>query len=96
MMEVSDVTRTEGEPHERLTRIADRMTDAMDADPEVRDTDKCIVFLDDGERAGMCLHGYTDDREAIVSLLMHLTAIFQANGMKLDLMTLGENGVWRG
>ena len=94
-MEVSDVHRSE-EPHDRMTRIADRMTEAMDADPEFEEGDKCIVFLDDGHRAGLCMHGYTDDRDAIVSLLMHLTAMFKANGMHLDLMTLGEEGVWRG
>jgi len=84
-----DATRTEGIPHDRLTRICDAMTTAMDVHPEVHEEDKAIVFLDDGKMAGMVLHGYTDDVDAIADLLMHLQALFEANGKRLMVATIG-------
>lgn len=84
-MAADDVQRTE-EPHDRLTRICDEMTVTFDSHPEHRDEDKCIVFLDDGERGGLVLHGYENDIEAMVDLLMHLRAMFRANGKSLDVM----------
>jgi hypothetical protein len=85
---VSDEKRTVGEPHDRLTRLCAAMTDALDAHPE-RGPEKCIVFLQDEERGGLVLHGYEDDSEAIADLLLHLRAIFRANGKQLLLAPLG-------
>ena len=82
-------TRTEGEPHDRLTRLCAAMTDALDAHPE-RGEEKCAIFLQDGDRGGLVLHGYEDDVEAMVDLFVHLAAIFEANGKKLMLVPLGE------
>jgi hypothetical protein len=79
-----DVNRSEGEPHDRLTRLCAAMTDALDAHPE-RGDEKCIVFLQDTERGGLVLHGYDDDTEAMVDLFMHMRAIFKANGKTLQL-----------
>lgn len=80
--------RTEGEPHDRLTRLCAAMTEALDAHPE-RGEEKCIVFLQDAERGGLQLHGYETDTEAMVDLLMHLRAIFKANGKDLQVHALG-------
>ena len=88
--------RTEGQPHDRLTRICDRMTKTFDMHPEHLSTDKCIVFLEDGKMGGLSLHGYDDDTEAMVDLLMHLKAMFAANGKRLDLMFMDEDGITRG
>ena len=55
------------------------MTDALDAHPE-RGEEKCIVFLQDGKRGGLVLHGYDEDTEAMADLLIHLKMIFRANG----------------
>jgi hypothetical protein len=82
-------TRTEGEPHERLTRLCSAMTEALDANPE-RGDERCIVFLQDGERGGLVLHGYDDDTEAITDLILHLRAIFEANGKQLLIVPLRE------
>jgi hypothetical protein len=87
-----DPTRTEGKPHNRLTRICEAMTDAMDAHPEVQESDKAIVFLDDGRHGGIVLHGYNDDTDAMADLLMHLTALFKANGKELRIIPIGEIG----
>lgn len=75
-------TRTEGEPHDRLTRLCAAMTDTLEAHPE-RGDEKCIVFLQDSERGGFQLHGYEDDTEAIADLFLHLKALFEANGRTL-------------
>jgi hypothetical protein len=65
------------------------MTDALDAHPE-RGDEKCIVFLQDGERGGLQLHGYEEDADAIGDLFVHLRALFEANGMDLQLHALGR------
>lgn len=83
-------TRTTGEPHDRLTRLCAAMTDTLDAHPEKREQDKCMVFLDDGEQGGLVLHGYDNDTEAVVDLIMHLRAIMRANGRDLMVTTLGQ------
>lgn len=75
--------RTEGEPHSRLTRICDAMTTTLDEHPESGPDVKCMVFLNDKDRAGIVLHGYEDDVEAMADLLGHLKAIFEANGQQL-------------
>jgi hypothetical protein len=86
---VSDEKRTT-EPHDRLTRLCDVMTTAMEADPEHGPDVKCIVFLDDGKRGGLQLHNYEDDTDAMVDLLMHLRAIFRSNGKELLIAPLNE------
>ena len=88
---MSDAQRSVGEPVDRLTRLADAMAEALESHPEYRDgTDKCQVFLQDGERGGIVLHGYDDDAEAMAELLYHLTKVFQANGKTLKIAALGE------
>jgi hypothetical protein len=83
--------RTE-EPHDRLTRMCAAMTATLDAHPETSEDVKCIVFLQDGDRGGMQLHGYEEDSEAMVDLLMHLKAIFEANGQTLSFMPMPGRG----
>lgn len=82
---------SEGKPVDRLTRMCDAMTAAMDAHPEYREGDKAIIMLDDGARGGIVLHGYDDDTAAMVDLFCHLKAIFEANGKTLMLMPLGRD-----
>lgn len=86
---MSGAERTEGMPHDRLTRVADRMLATVEADREHRDGDKCIVFMDDGRRGGIGMHGYDDDAEAMTDLLIHVKAIFEANGKTLLIAPLG-------
>ena len=76
------------QPHDRLTRVCAAMTDTFDAHPEHRQGDRCIVFLDDGHRGGLVLHGYDDDTEAMADLLIHLRAIFRANHKDLQFVTV--------
>lgn len=67
------------------------MTDALEQHPEASGQEKAVLMLQDGKRGGIVLHGYDDDSQAMVDLLMHLGAIFQASGKQLRLMD--ENGV---
>lgn len=86
-------TRTEGDPHDRLTRICDAMTRAMEAHPEYQG-DKCCIFMDSDveKRGGLVLFGYEEDADAITSLFIHLRAIFKANGKELMFAPLGGDG----
>lgn len=88
---MSNVKRTP-EPHDRMTRMCDAAITTFETHPEHRDGDKCIVFLDDGKRAGIVLHGYTSDVDAMADLLIHLKAIFEANGKTLQVHALGGEG----
>jgi hypothetical protein len=80
---MTDARRTEGEPHDRLTRLCDAMTRTLEAHPEYDANVKAVLFLDDGERGGIVLHGYDDDTDALVDIFGHLKAIFAANGKTL-------------
>lgn len=92
-MSDQDVTRTVGEPHDRLTMLCAAMTDVLDAHPERGDA-KCIVFLnsESEQRGGLVIHGYDDDTEALVDLFLHMRAIFKANGKDLRFMPMPGQG----
>jgi hypothetical protein len=83
--------RTEDQPHDRLTRICAAMTDSFDAHAEHHADDKCMVFLDGDGQGGLVLHGYDDDMEAMVHLLMHLRAVFRANGKDLQIVSIPDD-----
>jgi hypothetical protein len=89
---MGDVRRTEGQPHDRLTRLCEAMGDALKAHPEYRDGDKAIVMLVDDKRLGIGLHGYDDDPDAAeTDLLAHLQTMFEANGKTLILAPFGAD-----
>lgn len=83
--------RTEGEPHDRLTRLCAAMMDVFDVHAEHGEGDKAIVMLDDGHRGGIVLHGYDDDMDAMVDLLVHVRAVFRASGKDLQLITVPDS-----
>lgn len=82
--------RTVGEPHNRLTRLGNEVLDVLHSLPEYREGDRCVVFLSDGERGGTALDGYSEDAEAMVDVLMHLRAVFEANGKTLAIVPIGR------
>jgi len=86
---MSDEQRTTA-PHNRLTRMCDEAITTFQNHPEHREGDKCIIFLDDGQRGGIVLHGYENDLDAMTDLLMHLRAIFRANGKEMLIAPIGE------
>jgi hypothetical protein len=78
-------------PTDRLTRLADAATAALDAHPEHDDGDRCMVFIssEKDQCNGLVLHGYKNDSAAVVDLLVHLRAIFRANGKDLHVVPVG-------
>jgi len=91
-----DVTSSD-KPMDRLTKLADEMTNRLDQivatqqslGKGVSDV-KAIVFLDDDVRSGIVLHGWDDQTDAMVSLFMHMKAIFKAMGKDLDFVGIPE------
>jgi hypothetical protein len=92
--------KTEGEPHDRLTRLSNVAIDAIQADPEHRD-DKAIILLASGptatsrrpifwthtgERGGIGLMGYENTLDAFADLIIHAKALAELHGKTLLLM----------
>jgi hypothetical protein len=86
------VRLTYSAPHDRLTRMCEAMTTAMDAHPEARDGDKAIVFLDDGKCGGIQTHGYDSIPDALSDLLSHLQSMFEAAGHTITIVPVENVG----
>lgn len=65
MAGVTHVRRSDGEPHDDLTRLCDAMTLGLPAGV------KAIILLDEGDAAGMVAHGYDEDAEVSEALARH-------------------------
>jgi hypothetical protein len=91
---VKKPTRTEDEPHDRLTRICDAMSTAMESHPEYQEGDKAVVFMDSDvdRRGGLVMFGYEDDSDALASIFAHLQAVFAANGKTLSIIPIDAPG----
>jgi hypothetical protein len=84
--------KAEGEPVDRLGRIAAAMLKAGDEHPEYREDDKAIIMLDSG-KGGLIAHGGYDENEAadaFVNLLGHVDALAQSRGLRLDFIPMAE------
>lgn len=84
--------KSEGEPRDRLGRIAAAMLQAGEQHVEAKVGDKAIIMLDHGEK-GMVAHGgyeREDGADAFVNMLAHLTMLAEANGMRLDFVPMTE------
>jgi hypothetical protein len=79
-----------GEPHDRQTRIAARLIDASEADPELAAGERIVVLVSDDETGGLGLRGYDGDdpTAAVVDILGHARAIMRAYGGDLALLPL--------
>jgi hypothetical protein len=83
--------RTEGEPHSRLTRIADAMTEVLDHHPEAYPSDRAIVLVEnDGGDGGIGLTGFDDAADALASLLVHAQVLADATGKKLMMVPISD------
>lgn len=85
-------TRTEGEPHDHLTRLADQMIDHLHTLPGGKGV-RAIVMLDGDESGGIGLDGWDDDASAVAHMLLVLGRIMEASGKRMDVIMLGEDGV---
>lgn len=83
--------RRSKQPISRLTRLCDAMTETLDAHPEHDDQVRCVIMLKDPEHGGIVIHGYDDEAGAMVDLIVHLQAIFEAHGKTLMILPLGRD-----
>jgi hypothetical protein len=86
-------TRTSGDPHDRLTRIGDRLITALEADPEYQDDTLVAMLANDQERRrGTAIYGFESDSDAIAEMFVHLAALFEANGQMLRIVPITNPG----
>jgi hypothetical protein len=81
-------------PHDRLSRLADAMTDALDLIPGTGDV-RAVVML--GDKEGGCVHphNYPDDEVQRNALLFldtagHMVETGRALGMRVEILVNGE------
>ena len=86
---MSDEKKTK-EPHDRLTRMCDRVSDQFENDPEWQEGDNLIIFIDSTveRRGGFVISGWESESEAIMHIFMHLRALFRANGGDLQMLPM--------
>jgi hypothetical protein len=96
---VGDVT-VGTEPHDRLTRLCARMTDALDEalDEELEadlaagamneglNSVRGIIFLNDDHNGGIQMFGYSDTGAGLSDLLVHMKAMFASMGKGFGVM----------
>lgn len=83
------VKRTEGEPHDELTRLGAKLLDAFEAMPESEGR-RIFLIIEDDERCATMLGGWDSDEAAIAAVFAHLAAVFKANGKTLVIAPLGR------
>jgi hypothetical protein len=81
-------------PHDRLSRLADAMTEVLDLDPEAGDV-RAVVMLDDSKDGCIHPHNYPDPEDGGTGLLFvntvtHLTAMGEAIGVRVEVLINGE------
>jgi hypothetical protein len=76
-------------PIERLTHLTVEMTAPLER-PE-NDDIKAIVFLHDGTRSGIQIHGYEDQTEAMVDLFLYMRTLFKSMGKDLEFIGVPES-----
>lgn len=95
-MPVTDTRRDVGEPKNRLSRIANSMLTTGTLHGEHDDADRFIVMIMNGRDGTVALHGYNDnenkDTDAMADLLVHVEAVFRANGKQVSIAFIGEDG----
>lgn len=81
-------------PHDRLSRLADAMTDALDKVPGTGDV-RAVLMLDDAE--GGCVHPHNypdpaDQRNAMlfIDTYAHLAQMGKALGVTVEVFINGE------
>lgn len=87
-MKPGDVERSEGQPHDHCTRLANEVLEALAQHPEYDENVKAISFVTHNGRSGIGLHNYPDQKDAIVDLFVHMQALFASMGKRLDLVPM--------
>lgn len=80
------------EPTDRLTRLAGRMLEAMEADPEFQHGDRVIVLLNNDDFGGIASLGYQDMAGMIADMLTQLQVMGKTRGTLIDIGFVGPDG----
>lgn len=86
---MSKERRSEGRPHDRLTRLGEVMLAHLEAQPEYMG-EKAIVFVTGLETGGIAVMGYEKDSEAIGDVILHLEAMLATQGKSLIVVPIGS------
>lgn len=72
------------------------MTDALEVDGEYGPDVRAVIFISVGERGGIVIHNYPEEPEgqhqAIADVMSHVQALFEANGIDMQILTVPEPG----
>lgn len=71
------VRRTEGEPHDHLTRLGNALLDELSG-LDGSDGVRAIVILKHDERCATVLSGWESDLDAIAAMFAYLSAVMKA------------------
>jgi hypothetical protein len=87
-------------PHDRLSRLADAMTEALARVPGTSDV-RAVVMLDDGEGGCVHPHNYPDhegqrNAELFIDTVAHLAEMGRALGVRVDVLINGKKVPGRG
>lgn len=86
-------TTKSDEPQDRLTRLCQAGIRGIEAAEEYTENIKGIIMLEDGDCGGIAITGYSEDsgREAFIDMLVHLQAIAEVNGLKLNFVGIPDS-----
>ena len=87
---MANETRSE-EPTDRKTRIADRVVELIQHDPEYIEGDRALTVILDDKGGGIGMFGYEADNEAMSDLFLMLRSIARANGMDLEYVSIPDS-----
>lgn len=82
--------RSDDEPIDLHTRLCNEALQLLEKHPEVPDDFKAIITIDFNKHGGSVAHGFEDDDAFLTALLRHAEAVAKANGMNLQVHTVGE------
>jgi hypothetical protein len=82
--------KTEGEPHDRLTRLSNVAIEAIQTHSEYREGDKAIILIDTGQRGGIGLAGYENTLDAFGDLMIHAKALAESHGVTVMVVPVGQ------
>jgi hypothetical protein len=86
---MSEIRKTEGQPHDRLTEFAGVMVAALENEPGTDDV-QSIILLSEGSAAGVVIHGYDDDAQMLAHLASHMEAVFSAHGLAVSFHSVDD------
>lgn len=83
------VTRTENDPHDDLTGLANQLISHLHTLPGGEGV-KAVIMLSDGTHAGTGLSGWDEDIDAVSHVFLVMKSVMKANGMELRFVTLND------